>query len=408
MAAPVERLLDATRVREALGEAGVEGAASARLDRAWPWRDGVCALFRAPRRRLERASAVLLPGRSGPPSELRRAAAAGRDRRLERLDGWLLSIPGDPLLAGAEGVLDGAAAPVLLPGWTGGERAVVRVLRYKPLRRLTVVYRPVNGGTGRRLFGKLQRPAALARLEAVQTALAATAAAPALALPSGGVRRWRLQLFDPLPGSELDRLLAGPAAERGVRLAAGVLAALHCSGARLPATHDRRAELAVIDRWLDCAAPALAGCAAELAELQRWLTGTAAALPAGPAVPAHRDFHPGQLLVTAERAALLDLDTAAAAEPELDLGNFLAHLDLLEARGGARRPERLGAGFLEEYRRTAPLPVDTGRLAWYRAAALVRLACVYRLRPGGAALGPFLIRRSLAQSGARGTSMEAV
>ena len=52
---------------------------------------------------------------------------------------------------------------------------------------------------------------------------------------------------------------------------------------------------------------------------------------------AHRDLHDGQVLTGGGHdLVLLDLDTAAVADPALDVGNFLAHLDLARAEGRLR------------------------------------------------------------------------
>ena len=50
-------------------------------------------------------------------------------------------------------------------------------------------------------------------------------------------------------------------------------------------------------------------------------------------VAVHRDLHDGPLLVDGTQVGLLDPDTLALGEPELDLGNLLAHLQLAVCAG---------------------------------------------------------------------------
>jgi Ser/Thr protein kinase RdoA (MazF antagonist) len=95
----------------------------------------------------------------------------------------------------------------------------------------------------------------------------------------------------------------------------------------------------------------------------------------------HRDLHDKQVMIDARgRAGLLDFDTVARGEPALDLANMLAHLDLrvMQRRCTPQAGAEAGRAFIEGY---APSPAVLGRVPEYRAAALLRLACVYSYRP---------------------------
>ncbi len=398
------RMIDAGQVLTALRREG--GASpelrSLSLDRAWPWRDGgLCALYlEPPERSLARAWAVVGPVAGRPPVGLRRAAASSRPRLLPSISACAWPLAADPELIASADILAAPRAAERLRSWLPDGPAAsavrVRALRYKPLRRLMVEYRARRAdGSDWRIYGKALRSRDLGRIEQIYRRLAGVAGGPDLAAPSGVVRPWNLIVFEARPGVELDRLIPGPAAGRGVSLAGESLAALHTCGAPLAATHGRRREAATLDRWLDSAAPVFPELAARLRFARRALEGMAAGLAAGPPCPSHRDFHPGQLLVTREGSTILDLDTAAAAEPELDAGNFLAHLDLLELESETVAAARLSAAFCDAYERRAGRRLDSRRLLWYRAAALLRLACVHRFRSRGAILGPFLVHRCL-------------
>ena len=117
------------------------------------------------------------------------------------------------------------------------------------------------------------------------------------------------------------------------------------------------------------------------------------ALPPLPPVLAHRDLHDGQVLLTAGSAAdlaaatpgLLDLDTAALADPALDAGNLLAHLDLAAAAGHADAARAAAVGVVEH------VALDPARIQVLRRAAAVRLCAVHAYRPAGPEVVPALL-----------------
>jgi Ser/Thr protein kinase RdoA (MazF antagonist) len=88
----------------------------------------------------------------------------------------------------------------------------------------------------------------------------------------------------------------------------------------------------------------------------------------------HRDLYEEQVLV-GDRIGLIDLDDAALGPPELDVGNFLAHVDLLALRSGADLAAVTDA-LLDGYREGGPR-LDRGLLGRCRALTLLRLACIH-------------------------------
>ena len=88
----------------------------------------------------------------------------------------------------------------------------------------------------------------------------------------------------------------------------------------------------------------------------------------------HRDLYEEQVMV-AEQIGLIDLDDAALGPPELDVGNLLAHLDLLALKTStdlAAAEEAL----LEGYHRSRPA-LDAELLTQCRALTALRLACIH-------------------------------
>lgn len=144
-------------------------------------------------------------------------------------------------------------------------------------------------------------------------------------------------------------------------------------------THDAAAETAVVESWVDKASRFHPACAPLLRPAARQVAAMLAE-PAMAAGVAHRDLHDGQILV-GDGIGLLDFDTAARAEPALDLANLAVHLDLRVAQGviDADVRQRCRA-VIDDL--AAGIGVPEQRMRAYAAAARVRLACVYSFRPG--------------------------
>jgi Ser/Thr protein kinase RdoA (MazF antagonist) len=88
----------------------------------------------------------------------------------------------------------------------------------------------------------------------------------------------------------------------------------------------------------------------------------------------HRDLYEEQIMVD-ERIGLIDLDDAALGPPELDVGNLVAHIDLLALRSEIDLTAATDA-VLQGYRRTGPR-LDAPLLARCRALSLLRLTCIH-------------------------------
>lgn len=155
--------------------------------------------------------------------------------------------------------------------------------------------------------------------------------------------------------------------------------------------HTGAHEAAVLHRWLvrtraAGALDALDAAAGGRGRIERGVERACAALGEDPrpAVVAHRDLHDGQLLWDGRELSLIDLDTAAAAEAALDLGNLAAHVDLMRVTGrlGAAAHDRV-LGLLDDV--ASRLPTTARRLRAYTDAARLRLALVHVFRPGAGA-----------------------
>lgn len=93
-----------------------------------------------------------------------------------------------------------------------------------------------------------------------------------------------------------------------------------------------------------------------------------------PATVVHRDLYEEQIMI-GPVVGLIDLDDVAIGPPELDLGNLLAHLDLLGRRGAVHVGPAVNE-LLDAYRTTGPV-LDEGLLDALHQLSKARLACIH-------------------------------
>ncbi|MFJ4036768.1 hypothetical protein ACIPVB_01670 [Microbacterium sp. NPDC090007] len=137
-------------------------------------------------------------------------------------------------------------------------------------------------------------------------------------------------------------------------------------------------EAEVLVRWRDHALRAGVdpGTAAAFDRAARQLVTD----PGDPSAAAHRDLHDKQILFDGDSVGLIDLDTAARAEPALDLGNLRAHVAWRLAQGRLSVARARGArDAIDEV--TARAEVDPARVAVYEKSTRLRLGAVYLFRP---------------------------
>lgn len=282
--------------------------------------------------------------------------------RLERVD--LCPFGADPKLP----ALEAAAATGPLVTHRYGKRAVVR---------------------GPRSFLKVVRPGAAAQVRdrAAQGRVLATAAgldAPAVLTGTDD-----LVEFATLPGRTLHELggTAGPDRWRAWwgRWAAAWPVLATGTGLAHPdlPRHDGAREADTLRQWAGRAETFATLPASVLPAYRRQVHQVAERLRDGTAQPlvvAHRDLHDKQLLAHDRGLGLLDFDTAALAEPALDLANLLVHIRLRQDQG----LWPVGRGAVAEaavLSVAADLAVPGERLAAYAESTRLRLAALYSFRP---------------------------
>ena len=307
--------------------------------------------------------------------------------------------PADPGLPTLAHALDpGLMRTVLgrvVPG-TGGERAVGRcavdVVRYPREGRCVLRYRfsPGAGGAGElrhpvvfgKVYGSHDPRAAAAGSRLLRRGLARASGPVRVTVPRplGVVAPLRLGLAEAVPGRALlpDLVRAGDPGPLSAALttAAGAAAAVHaCStdGAALP-VRCLAGELASADREVTLLEPVWPEAAASLRRGLAPAEAFGSAEPLAPAV-AHGDFTPGQVLLDGDgTAAIVDVDTLCLAEPALDLGRFLAYLQVAAVRRASRPlPAEVTGRFADAYL-DATASRDGRRLLLDRTAAYAGLS----------------------------------
>ena len=162
-----------------------------------------------------------------------------------------------------------------------------------------------------------------------------------------------------------------PGTRAAVEAAATALAALHAErpGELLPTTLDVEAEA------VRATACSLATILPELAEratrVAERIAGTLLETD-GRLVPLHGDFSADQVVVQETGVRLIDWDRAALGPAALDLGSFIASLEMAARQAGRPRPKPLIEAFAAAYAAATGAPPKGARL--WTAAALLRLA----------------------------------
>lgn len=144
--------------------------------------------------------------------------------------------------------------------------------------------------------------------------------------------------------------------------------------------HTAQHEIQVLRHWAGLADPYISATE-ELRGGVEQVSRELAGLPQVPLRPAHRDLHDKQLLWSPQHGpGLLDVDTACLADPALDLGNLRAHAQLRRLQG-IWEPAASNTVLRGIDATAARLEIPGESLAVYERAAVLRLGCVYAVRP---------------------------
>lgn len=245
-----------------------------------------------------------------------------------------------------------------------GQPTIIEELKHKPGRRVTLRAR----GPSRSVIVKLYRSDRVARVARRISALADGPAEPDVPEVLAVDLVERMLVLSDVPGVPLRKAVLA-ADEARCHRAGAVIGAWHhaWAGTRPSELREHTIELE-LEMLIDKAALASREIAAAVTAAvprlsEEWM----------PETVVHRDLYEEQVLL-GERVGLIDLDDAALGPAELDVGNLLAHLDLLELRSGldfGRAKEALLAGYVTHG------PLDPRLFERCRTLARLRLACIH-------------------------------
>jgi len=288
--------------------------------------------------------------------------------------------PWDPRLPTLGRCLDAKQVRKVSEGVLEIEAAEARA--YRPGMRCQIAY---STRQGRGMFGKVAVESrgngySFRTHGTLASALRASTCAIRVPAALAYLERLSLTLVEGVEGTSLyDLLAAGASPLAEVGAAAAALAAFHAVG---DVVEDRRhgvdEERALVEAWVSLSRALFPELSSTLDECLRCLGETAVAA-APPSATVHRDFYDKQVLcVEGAAPAVIDLDTTARGDREIDVANFCAQLRFRALQYGR---ESLYAEMEDAFLGAYPASLDAVRLDWYRRATLVRLACSYVLRP---------------------------
>jgi aminoglycoside phosphotransferase (APT) family kinase protein len=370
----------------------------------------------------DRAPTRLLVAQCFPDGELQGALSRTQrqqERLMDKNNGladWIVSLPAeqlllypfplDPKLRRLPEAVDSRTAwqlfseqPGLIPeGWETPDHASVEVLRYVPARRCQLRYMFRRNGRVWQLLGKMFREGRGETLFEDMQSVAGhferhapvdlTSPPPLAYLPE-----WNMVLQTHFPGSTLYQLMhQGLARDDAMAGAARSVSHLHSASFPLGVRYSMEDELTLLSRSVAqlrharLADDRFSSLLARIEECSKQISFLAL-------VPVHRDFYDKQLLIHDGTTALIDLDTLALGPPEIDLANFLAHLELRRLQGvlGSQQAAVWAALFFKEYDRCSTVSIDPQLIRFFMIATFLRLACKYRLKQHDKALAGGLL-----------------
>lgn len=312
-------------------------------------------------------------------------------------DGLTLHTPDmDPLLPGVREAISPAR---MAPRLRMKRPLQCRVLSYRPGRRCTIDYADARNPRGS-VVGKLYRHRIDTRVTTIQTRIRETLREhdSAVCIPRIIRRIPELNMTVSQRVLPADR----PASFEQRAVGAGrVLAAVHSMTASRETVFTPFDELRALDRWLDLCR-ALHRLNPTAGRTRHWLERAANRFSAGRRTLIHRDFYDDQLLQSCDGWALVDFDTAASGDRELDVANYLAHVlwRNIRANQPSSAATATATAFLSSYRSYAShVRLCPDLLDFYLASSMLRVATIHSLRTGEAAAARSLLAVANPSSG---------
>lgn len=189
---------------------------------------------------------------------------------------------------------------------------------------------------------------------------------------------WKLLLMENIPGHQFNEC-AGEKTHLKLKLAGGTLEKLHKTTFEISKTHTAEDEIELLEDRVALVSQIFPLYRTFLNQALRDISFELNSIRDVELRLAHRDFYEKQILFHGQSATLIDFDTACHSDPAIDLGNFLAHIKLLRFQG-IQISLKAENSFLFGYGAENNLMLNK-RIKIYERSTLLRLACLYALRP---------------------------
>ncbi len=262
------------------------------------------------------------------------------------------------------------------------KRLKTELVRYKPERR--AVFRSETKAIHHqteekrkvevfwRVYGENQGEEVFRRMRFLKRNLSKPGL-PTVSTPYGYEPERQILLMEALGGQSLLEMLATEAAASVIERTAAALAHLHQAfDEKLSVwqSEDFLAEAKETQNMLGALLPEEAGRIGKLYEkLETEILANKFELSF-----VHGDFYYGQVLIDGEKVGFLDFDRSHTGNPLADVGNFAAHLQLLEMEGRLDKAGSLAQRWAEAYADWAKVEVETKELNWWTALSLFFLS----------------------------------
>ncbi len=252
--------------------------------------------------------------------------------------------------------------------WTSGD---LQTLRYKPERRFVAKLDTINRCNIVKVYAA-ESDYQKAKKGALLLSAAADPSCPRL---HGHSHRFRALVFEYINGTLLTDLMSSDAPDFEIFASVGkALAAFHRTGYKGLTKRDAttlQSEMNATSSLLTHLMPHLK------VSVQRIHLALTELLEASPMRQTliHGDFYADQIIIRNDEPVILDLDEAALGEPAIDLGNFVAHLEM--AAGSEKIPlqrvEEIRKSFCNGYRSNDGFSINEEQLNLYTLIALFNL-----------------------------------
>jgi hypothetical protein len=174
----------------------------------------------------------------------------------------------------------------------------------------------------------------------------------------------------------------GHAAPELLQRVAAALASLHASGIDAPTRWTPAGEIAALHAAMADVTRALPALAGDIDALLGEIRRRAATLAFETQATVHGNLFGDQILVDAQHIGIVDWDDLALGDGLYDIGRLIAHLMHVHATGAIvpSVTARAVGELLHHYQRTSGTPIDSARLRWQIAVALLMRAKISALR----------------------------